>query len=119
MVEGSRHGVAGFLRRGRGGKNGGGKRNLGPVALLMGEREGGWSKQEAWGSGRWQSRGRGGGGIRSVRQGTAAHGPAGRSGGGACAAAAVGSAHKNNNLFDLFKGIPKRSDLISIERWTF
>jgi hypothetical protein len=31
----------------------------------------------------------------------------------------VGSAHKNSNLFDLFKGIPKRSDLISIKRCTF
>jgi hypothetical protein len=26
----------------------------------------------------------------------------------------VGSAHKNSNLFDLFKGIPKRSDLIRL-----
>jgi hypothetical protein len=47
-----------------------------------------------------------------VRQGTATRGPAGRSGDGAWATAAVGSAHKNSNIFDLFKGIPERSDLI-------
>jgi hypothetical protein len=39
-------------------------------------------RQEEVGSDRWQARGHGGGGIRSVRQGTAAHGPTGRSGGG-------------------------------------
>jgi hypothetical protein len=59
-----------------------------------------------------QTRGRGGDDLRSVRQGTATRGPAGRSGGGAWATAAVGSAHKNSNIFDLFKGIPERSDLI-------
>jgi hypothetical protein len=69
-------------------------------------------QEEEWGSGRRQTRGRGGGSVRSVRQGTATSGPAGRSGGGVWAAAAVGSAHKNSNLFDLFKGISKRSDLI-------
>jgi hypothetical protein len=72
-------------------------------------------RQEEWGSARWQTRGRGEGGIQSVRQGTTARGPAGRSGGGAWAAAAVGSAHKNSNLFDLFKGISKRSDLIRLK----
>jgi hypothetical protein len=41
------------------------------------------------------------------------HGVAGRSGGGAWVAAGLGSAHKNNNLFKLFKGMPKRSDWIS------
>jgi hypothetical protein len=50
-----------------------------------------------------------------VRQGTAARRPARRSGGGAWAAAAVGSAHKNSSLFDLFKGNPKRSDLIRLK----
>jgi hypothetical protein len=50
-----------------------------------------------------------------VRQGTAVRGPAGRSGGGAWAAAAVGSAHKNSNVFDLFKGIPEGSDLIRLK----
>jgi hypothetical protein len=67
------------------------------------------------GSGRRQTRGRGGGDIRSARQGTAARGPTRRSGGGAWAAAAVGSAHKNSSLFDLFKGNPKRSDLIRLK----
>jgi hypothetical protein len=42
-------------------------------------------------------------------------GPAGRSGGGAWAVAAVGSALKNSNIFDLFKGNPKRSDLIRLK----
>jgi hypothetical protein len=72
-------------------------------------------RQEEWGSGRRQTRGRGGGGILSARQGTAARGPTGRSGDGAWAAAAMGSAHKNINLFDLFKGNPKRSDLIRLK----
>jgi hypothetical protein len=64
---------------------------------------------------RQQTHGCGGGGIRSVRQGTAAHGPAGWSSGRAWAVAAAGSAHKNSNLFDLFRGIPKRSDLIRLK----
>jgi hypothetical protein len=42
-------------------------------------------------------------------------GPAGRSGGGAWAAAAVGSAHKNSNAFDLFKGIPEISVMIRLK----
>jgi hypothetical protein len=92
-------------------RNGGGKENWGPDALMMGER-GGWS---GW----RQTRGRCGGSIRLVWQGTAARGPAGRSGGGAWAAAAVGSAHKNSNLFDLFKGIPERSDLIRLKDGLF
>jgi hypothetical protein len=79
---------------------------------MMGERGG--SGQEEWGSSRRQTRGRGGS-IRSVRHWTAVRGLAGRSGGGAWAAAAVGSAHENSNLFDLFKGIPERSDLIRLK----
>jgi hypothetical protein len=50
-----------------------------------------------------------------VRQGTTACGLAGRSSGGAWAAAAVGSAQKNSNLLYLFKGISKRSDLIQLK----
>jgi hypothetical protein len=63
-------------------------KNWGPGALLMGELGGGgvfgqcMVRQEEVGFDRWQTRGHGGGGIRSVRQGTAAHGPTGRSGGG-------------------------------------
>jgi hypothetical protein len=49
------------------------------------------------------------------RQGTAARGPAGRSSGGAWAAAGVGSTDKNSNVFNLFKGIPEGSDLILLK----
>jgi hypothetical protein len=34
-------------------------------------------QKEGWGSARWQTCGRDGGGVRSVRQGTSAHGPVG------------------------------------------
>jgi hypothetical protein len=90
------------------------------VAWWHVEEEGGGSgqcmvQQEEWGCGRRQTRGSGGGDIRSVRQGTAVCGPAGRSGGGAWAVAAVGSALKNSNIFDLFKGNPKKSDLIRLK----
>jgi hypothetical protein len=50
-----------------------------------------------------------------VRQGTAAREPTGRSGGGAWATAAMSSTQKNSNLFDLFKGISKRSNLIRLK----
>jgi hypothetical protein len=63
------------------------------------------------GSDRRQTRGHDVGGVRSVRQGTAAHGPAGRRA-GTWATATVGSVQKNSNLFDLFKEISKRNDLI-------
>jgi hypothetical protein len=72
-------------------------------------------QQEEWGSSRRQMRGRDECGIRSVRQGTAARGPAGRIGGGAWPAAAVRSVHKNSNLFDLFKGNSKRGELIRLK----
>jgi hypothetical protein len=47
--------------------------------------------------------------------GDPAHDTAGRSGGGTWATVAVGSAHKNSNVFDLFKGISERSDLIRLK----
>jgi hypothetical protein len=75
----------------------------------------GMVRQEEWGSGWRETREHDGGSILSVRQGTAVCRPTGRSGGEEYAAAAVGSTHKNSNLFDLFKGNPKRSDLIRLK----
>jgi hypothetical protein len=94
-------------------------KKLGPWRTVDGRREVSeqcvaWQEEE-WGSGQRHTRGRGGGGVRSVRQGTAAREPTGRSGGGAWATAAMSSAQKNSNIFDLFKGISKRSDLIRLK----
>jgi hypothetical protein len=69
------------------------------------------ARQEEWGSDQRQTPVRDGGGVRSTRQRTTMRGPAGRSCGGVWAATDVGSTQKNSNLFDLFKGISKRSDL--------
>jgi hypothetical protein len=70
---------------------------------------------------RWHGRGKG----RGVQSGRGLGGEwwprgtgkrrEGRSGAGGRRVGAAETAHKNSNIFDLFKGIPERSDLIRLK----